>query len=112
MMILLIIYFCINGFIAGYAFGTDEYNKWIIPLSILFGVPVLIICWIIGPFFNRINHYFLIVPWYEYMFTHKWNNLNKETLDYSNKLANKPKGLKGVIHRSFIKLVNKRNNGK
>lgn len=127
MELLILLYFLVNSFAAGYNFKEEWYSNETIKYKfklifetlqiIFFFIPVVIIIgfWIlvIVKFFNWLNAHFCIYFPFQFYFTKIWSNLPKENLEKLNELYNKSiekKTIKTKPFRKAVEMINKRNN--
>jgi hypothetical protein len=113
--ILIIIYFFINTFFAGYVFaGRTEW--YILLLALTVGTPIVLylslemfFSWIA----DTLNEQFQISFWWSYLFTHGWKKCDPIKLKNLNIRISKTKtsnSMKDKIFRHCVKLINKANN--
>jgi hypothetical protein len=123
---LIIIYFSINIFIAGYNlardldFRTNFSQKFFYTtkciFTILFAIPsyiVLIIADLIATFLGWINGYFQVSFYFSFYLTNKWDKLKKHELERINNISKNVKNtnsLRDRLYRRGTKLINERYN--
>lgn len=122
----LLIYCCINCFLAGhslakYEIWTNSKREWIVNifwliLIFLFGIIIVLIefLWMgVKKAWNALDGYFQISFWFTWRFSKKWYSLSKEQLAQINRIStnrHNSKSLKDRIYRRCTEMINKRNN--
>jgi sRNA-binding regulator protein Hfq len=111
MTILILIYFFINTFTAGWCLA-NEYKRSALILVFLFAVPYLLY-FAITELYSFVHEYLQLGFYWGYYIKNGFRKMDRGTIKEVNMYARQSKNtnkLNHIIYRHCIKLLNKRNN--